>query len=509
MSGHTWFLFRLLPLLALTAVIFGYIGWWLRNKSGKWGATIQELEAERAKTGPLEERARKAEAERKAALSELEKIKAAPADNSAIESVKAALAEEKTRTDNLTVQLKKARESSAAAEARSSEAGKAAQAKAFELENQLARLREEAARATQEAVDARASLDRVKATDSTAANEIKALENQMLGLRTATAKAEKAADEVKAARDAAIADLTAARARITQLEEENAQARQRAGAAASAAAAPVAALAAAAPAPQPRGISEEQFNAVRSALTNAQNERDAAVRAKASAEAEAEELRSKADALATELAQQQQAASSAGEADTLRKALAEAEAAQSASSNEAGALRNQLVEARTRIAELEAAHALTAAAAAAPTIAASAPETTPAIVADVTASTSAAAEQPVQIEALTKEVAELRADRDSLHDQLSLLKKNLDTAVAFRSGEMQPDDLKEIKGVADVLNARLNAYGVFTFRQVAQWTDAEVDSFGLLMGFRDRVRREDWRGQCREFHKAKYGEDIA
>jgi predicted flap endonuclease-1-like 5' DNA nuclease len=89
-------------------------------------------------------------------------------------------------------------------------------------------------------------------------------------------------------------------------------------------------------------------------------------------------------------------------------------------------------------------------------------------------------------------------ERDGLRVELELLKQSLDAAVPFRSGQQRPDDLKKIRGVGEVLEARLNAFGVFTYAQIAGWSAEQVALFGKWMGFGDRVRREDWQGQCRE-----------
>jgi len=96
-----------------------------------------------------------------------------------------------------------------------------------------------------------------------------------------------------------------------------------------------------------------------------------------------------------------------------------------------------------------------------------------------------------------EELFRVEEERDVLRAELDLLKRNLDLAATFRTGEQEPDDLTMIRGVGRVLEARLNAYGVFTYRQIAAWTVDELTIFGRLMGFGDRVRREDWPGQCR------------
>ncbi|OGT89121.1 MAG: hypothetical protein A2286_11570 [Gammaproteobacteria bacterium RIFOXYA12_FULL_61_12] len=70
------------------------------------------------------------------------------------------------------------------------------------------------------------------------------------------------------------------------------------------------------------------------------------------------------------------------------------------------------------------------------------------------------------------------------------------------------DDLTIIKGVAEVLNGKLNAFGVYTFKQIASWDDTIIKEFSKKLAFRDRVWRENWVGQAKALHKEKYGEDL-
>ena len=70
------------------------------------------------------------------------------------------------------------------------------------------------------------------------------------------------------------------------------------------------------------------------------------------------------------------------------------------------------------------------------------------------------------------------------------------------------DDLTTIKGVGDILNGKLNDFGVYTFRQIASWNDTVIKEFSSRLSFKDRVLRDDWIGQCKTLHKEKYGEDL-
>jgi large subunit ribosomal protein L21 len=61
-----------------------------------------------------------------------------------------------------------------------------------------------------------------------------------------------------------------------------------------------------------------------------------------------------------------------------------------------------------------------------------------------------------------------------------------------------PDKLTQIKGIGPVLEKKLNAYGVFRFAQIANWTHKEVDEFSEQLNFKGRIEREDWIRQAKE-----------
>lgn len=74
----------------------------------------------------------------------------------------------------------------------------------------------------------------------------------------------------------------------------------------------------------------------------------------------------------------------------------------------------------------------------------------------------------------------------------------------------KPDDLKRIHGVGPVLEKKLHGLGVHAFRQVALWTDADIDSFDhQLQNFRGRIRRENWVRSATEEHFKTHGEWLA
>ena len=81
--------------------------------------------------------------------------------------------------------------------------------------------------------------------------------------------------------------------------------------------------------------------------------------------------------------------------------------------------------------------------------------------------------------------------------------------LVYSQAPEQQDDLTALKGVAAVLNGKLNDLGIYTYRQIASWNDDNVAEVSTRLSFKDRVKRDDWIGQARALHKEKYGEDLA
>ncbi len=66
------------------------------------------------------------------------------------------------------------------------------------------------------------------------------------------------------------------------------------------------------------------------------------------------------------------------------------------------------------------------------------------------------------------------------------------------------DDLKRISGIAEVLEARLNDYGIYTFKQIMEWSQESIDEFSNLLTFRERIQRDAWQDQARYFYNQKH-----
>ena len=69
-----------------------------------------------------------------------------------------------------------------------------------------------------------------------------------------------------------------------------------------------------------------------------------------------------------------------------------------------------------------------------------------------------------------------------------------------------PDDLKLIVGVGPVIERMLYQLGIASYRQIAHWSDRDIDAFDArLSDFPGRIRRDQWVTQARALHTSKYG----
>ena len=73
----------------------------------------------------------------------------------------------------------------------------------------------------------------------------------------------------------------------------------------------------------------------------------------------------------------------------------------------------------------------------------------------------------------------------------------------------QKDDLKQIHGIGPVMERVLNRMGMFTFRQIAEWNERDVEQMASeLNTYPDRIRHDNWIAGAKEQHFLKYGEEL-
>ena len=76
-------------------------------------------------------------------------------------------------------------------------------------------------------------------------------------------------------------------------------------------------------------------------------------------------------------------------------------------------------------------------------------------------------------------------------------------------GPGMPDDLKLVVGIGPMLERMLHQIGITTYRQIARWTERDIDEFDAkLPEFPGRIRRDGWVTQARALHQSTYGETL-
>lgn len=75
-----------------------------------------------------------------------------------------------------------------------------------------------------------------------------------------------------------------------------------------------------------------------------------------------------------------------------------------------------------------------------------------------------------------------------------------------RATAAEADDLKDIIGIGPFLERKLNAIGIYTYRQVANFTKEDADTVNRIIEFfPGRIERDNWVDQSQTFHERKYG----
>lgn len=66
---------------------------------------------------------------------------------------------------------------------------------------------------------------------------------------------------------------------------------------------------------------------------------------------------------------------------------------------------------------------------------------------------------------------------------------------APRDGEA--NDLKRVKGIGPANEKKLNAFGIYHFDQIANWSPEQAEWIGKELSFPGRIEREDWIEQAK------------
>lgn len=73
-----------------------------------------------------------------------------------------------------------------------------------------------------------------------------------------------------------------------------------------------------------------------------------------------------------------------------------------------------------------------------------------------------------------------------------------DVQPLFEAPAGEPDDLKLISGVGPVLEGKLNALGITTFKQIAEFTADDIVRVDDVLNFKGRIERDNWTAQAKE-----------
>ncbi len=154
LPGNLWLVIKFLPLLGITALLFGLFGWWLRRKfhapivsSSKPSAPDDLPARDRAKK--LEHALAKSETTQKSLKHELETLQAKSVSKQALDKATKDLADAQHRLEAdlkriqaLEAELKKAREALNTLNSNTAEANRGQRDRTFVLENELSKTRE-------------------------------------------------------------------------------------------------------------------------------------------------------------------------------------------------------------------------------------------------------------------------------------------------------------------------------------------------------------------------------
>jgi predicted flap endonuclease-1-like 5' DNA nuclease len=111
------------------------------------------------------------------------------------------------------------------------------------------------------------------------------------------------------------------------------------------------------------------------------------------------------------------------------------------------------------------------------------------------------------------EAMEIRKKRETTYDNEygGPVRTHATRGVVYTQAPKESDDLKRISGIAEVLEARLNDYGIYTFKQIMEWKPEAIEEFSHLLTFKDRIERDQWVAQAGFFYgeRQKVGKSYA
>lgn len=99
------------------------------------------------------------------------------------------------------------------------------------------------------------------------------------------------------------------------------------------------------------------------------------------------------------------------------------------------------------------------------------------------------------LEGSQKRLDEAQSAAAAVESRERVLQKALEQAAQLPPES--EDDLTRIKGIKKVLRDKLHAHGIRTFRQIAEWTEEDLQAFSEILAFKNRATRDKWQEQAR------------
>jgi hypothetical protein len=83
-----------------------------------------------------------------------------------------------------------------------------------------------------------------------------------------------------------------------------------------------------------------------------------------------------------------------------------------------------------------------------------------------------------------------------------------EVGILYLTKPERSDDLTLLRGVAEAVQERLHEQGIYTFKQIATWTEHHIEQVSTRLHLNGRPQRDHWMQQSRNLHYLKYGEKV-
>lgn len=94
--------------------------------------------------------------------------------------------------------------------------------------------------------------------------------------------------------------------------------------------------------------------------------------------------------------------------------------------------------------------------------------------------------------------SEPKKAKEEPKEEVALDPADMDLGKVYDAAPEQVDDLKVISGVGPALEEKLHGFGIYTYEQIANWSEANIEAFDQLLSFKGRIQRDDWLSQAKE-----------